>query len=101
MERVGRERETWGSYSAFILTTIGSAVGIGSIWRFPYMVSTNGGASFLLVYIIVLFTFGLAFMVLEIALGMRYRTSIVSALSMIRYRFRFIGLFMIDVQLQY
>ncbi|MEO9365165.1 MULTISPECIES: sodium-dependent transporter [Candidatus Nitrosocaldus] len=97
MERVGRERETWGSYTGFILTTIGSAVGIGSIWRFPYMVSTNGGASFLLVYIIVLFTFGLAFMVLEFALGMRYRTSIVSALSMIRHRFRFIGLFMIGV----
>ncbi|MEM1961200.1 MAG: sodium-dependent transporter [Candidatus Nitrosocaldus sp.] len=98
MERVGgREREAWGSYTGFILTTIGSAVGIGSIWRFPYMVSSNGGASFLLVYIIVLFTFGLAFMVLEFALGMRYRTSIVSALSMIRYRFRFIGLFMIGV----
>ncbi|MEM2317038.1 MAG: hypothetical protein QXH33_03825, partial [Candidatus Nitrosocaldus sp.] len=68
MERVGgREREAWGSYTGFILTTIGSAVGIGSIWRFPYMVSSNGGASFLLVYIIVLFTFGLAFMVLEFA----------------------------------
>ncbi|MEM2062678.1 MAG: sodium-dependent transporter [Candidatus Nitrosocaldus sp.] len=96
-EAKGRERETWGSYIGFILTTIGSAVGIGSIWRFPYMVSSNGGASFLFVYIIVLFTFGLAFMVLELVLGMRYRTSIVSALSMIRSRFRFIGLFMISV----
>ncbi|MFN4336782.1 MAG: sodium-dependent transporter [Candidatus Nitrosocaldus sp.] len=93
----GMERETWSSYTGFVLTTIGSAVGIGSIWRFPYMVSSNGGASFLFVYIIVLFTFGLAFMVLELVLGMRYRTSIVSALSRIRSRFRFIGLFMISV----
>lgn len=93
----GGERETWGSYTGFMLTAIGSAVGIGSIWRFPYMVSSNGGASFLIVYIFVLFTFGLAFMVLELVLGMRYRTSIVSALSRIRPRFRFIGLFMVSV----
>ncbi len=96
-EAKDRERETWSSYTGFILTAVGSAVGIGSIWRFPYMVSSNGGASFLFVYIIVLFTFGLAFMVLELVLGMRYRTSIVSALSRIRSRFRFIGLFMISV----
>ncbi len=92
-----KSRETWGSYLGFLLTTIGSAVGIGSIWRFPYMTSMNGGGTFLIVYIIVIFTFGLAFMVLELSVGIRYRTSIVSTLASIRDRFRFIGLFMVSI----
>jgi NSS family neurotransmitter:Na+ symporter len=90
-------RESWGSYLGFLLTTIGSAVGIGSIWRFPYMASMNGGGTFLFVYIIVIFTFGLAFMVLELAVGMHYKTSIVSTLARIRHRFKYLGLFMISV----
>jgi NSS family neurotransmitter:Na+ symporter len=89
-----RVRESWGSYLGFLLTTIGSAVGIGSIWRFPYMASMNGGGTFLFVYIIVIFTFGLAFMVLELAVGMHYKTSIVSTLARIRHRFKYLGLFM-------
>jgi NSS family neurotransmitter:Na+ symporter len=92
-----RVRESWGSYLGFLLTTIGSAVGIGSIWRFPYMASMNGGGTFLFVYIIVIFTFGLAFMVLELAVGMHYKTSIVSTLARIRHRFKYLGLFMISV----
>ncbi len=92
-----KEREAWGSYLGFFLSTIGSAVGIGSIWRFPYMASMNGGGTFLLVYIIVIFTFGLAFMVLELAVGMLYRTSIISVLARIRSRFKFLGLFMISI----
>jgi len=92
-----KARESWGSYLGFLLTTIGSAVGIGSIWRFPYMASINGGGTFLFVYIIVIFTFGLAFMVLELAVGMHYKTSIVSTLARIRHRFKYLGLFMISV----
>lgn len=90
-------RELWGSYMGFILATIGSAVGIGNIWRFPYIVGTNGGGAFLLTYTIVIFTFGLSFMILELAIGRYYKTSVFSALARIREKFKWIGLFMVAI----
>ncbi|MFQ9867851.1 MAG: hypothetical protein ACLRWP_13330 [Bilophila wadsworthia] len=45
------ERVTWGSRLGFIMTTAGFAVGLGAIWRFPYMMSKNGGGAFLLLYL--------------------------------------------------
>jgi NSS family neurotransmitter:Na+ symporter len=93
----GQTRERWGSYAGFLFAAIGSAVGIGNIWRFPYLVGTNGGGTFLLTYLLVIFTFGLAFMVLELLIGRYYQTSIVSALAGIRKRFRWVGIFMVAV----
>ncbi|HEX7033340.1 MAG TPA: sodium-dependent transporter, partial [Nitrososphaera sp.] len=90
-----KEREQWHSNLGFIFAAIGSAVGIGNIWRFPYIVGTNGGGAFLVTYVIVLFSFGLAFMVLEIAIGRYYQTSILSAFEKIRRRLKWIGLVMI------
>lgn len=90
-----KNREQWHSNLGFIFAAIGSAVGIGNIWRFPYIVGTNGGGAFLVTYIIVLFSFGLAFMVLEIAIGRYYQTSILSAFERIRRRLKWIGLVMI------
>ena len=46
------ERVTWGSRLGFIMTTAGFAVGLGAIWRFPYMMSKNGGGAFLLLYLL-------------------------------------------------
>lgn len=66
------EREHWNSNIGFILASVGSAVGIGNIWRFPYLVGTNGGGAFLFPYVIILVTFGLALMVLEFAVGRYY-----------------------------
>ncbi len=92
-ERTGeKRREQWSSNLGFIFAAIGSAVGIGNIWRFPYVVGTNGGGAFLLTYVIVLFSFGLAFMVLELAVGRYYQTSILSAFEKIRKRFKWIAL---------
>jgi NSS family neurotransmitter:Na+ symporter len=88
-------REYWGSNLGFIFAAIGSAVGIGNIWRFPYIVGTNGGGAFLVTYVIVLFSFGLAFMILELAIGRYYQTSILSAFEKIRRRFKWIGLVMV------
>ncbi len=85
-------REQWGSNLGFIFAAVGSAVGIGNIWRFPYIVGTNGGGAFLLCYVIVLFSFGLAFMVLELAIGRHYKTSVLSAFERINKRFKWIGL---------
>lgn len=89
------EREQWGSNLGFIFAAVGAAVGIGNIWRFPYIVGANGGGAFLASYLIVLFSFGLAFMILELAIGRYYQTSIISAFEKIRKRFKWLGLIMI------
>lgn len=92
-----RQREQWGSNLGFILAAVGSAVGIGNIWRFPYIVGTNGGGAFLVTYFIVVFSFGLTFMLIELAVGRRYQSSILSAFEKIRKRFKWIGLLTVIV----
>ncbi|MFB6356524.1 MAG: sodium-dependent transporter [bacterium] len=62
-------REQWGSRIGFILAAIGSAVGLGNIWRFPYLTAKSGGASFVLLYIILLFIIGMPVMVAEFIIG--------------------------------
>ena len=62
-------RGIWGSKFAFILVAAGSAVGLGNIWRFPYQVGKNGGAAFVLIYIVAAFTFGLTVFLAEAAIG--------------------------------
>ncbi|MEM4253534.1 MAG: sodium-dependent transporter, partial [Candidatus Nitrosotenuis sp.] len=50
---MGFEREHWNSNVGFILASVGSAVGIGNVWRFPYLVGTNGGGAFLFPYVVI------------------------------------------------
>ncbi len=64
-----RERETWKSRTGFILAALGSAVGLGSIWRFPYMVGENGGSAFIFLYLLFLALMGLPVLLSEIAIG--------------------------------
>ncbi|WP_449246699.1 sodium-dependent transporter [Desulfarculus baarsii] len=63
--------EIWGSRAGFVLTCIGAAVGLGNIWRFPYMAYQNGGGAFLLPYFFAVLTAGLPMMMLEFSLGAR------------------------------
>ena len=58
-------RVTFGSKLGVILATVGCAVGLGSIWRFPYMLGTNGGAAFLLIYILFMIFLGIPVMVTD------------------------------------
>ena len=62
-------RGNFSSRLGFILAAAGSAVGLGNIWRFPYLAGTNGGAGFLLIYLICIFTLCFPVMVGEIAIG--------------------------------
>lgn len=69
------ERETWSGRRVFILAAIGSAVGLGNIWRFPYVSYENGGGAFLIPYLIALVTAGIPLLFLDYAIGHKYRGS--------------------------
>lgn len=69
------QREQWGSRAGFVLAAVGSAIGLGNIWRFPYMAYENGGGAFLIPYIFALLTAGIPFMILEFGMGHKYRGS--------------------------
>ncbi len=62
-------RENWGSRFGFIMAAAGSAVGLGNIWRFPYTTGENGGGAFLLIYLAIVFGFGLAVVIAEMLIG--------------------------------
>ncbi|MFP5074164.1 sodium-dependent transporter [Neisseria sp. WLZKY-1] len=69
------KRETFSSRKAFIFAAIGSAVGLGNIWRFPYVAYDNGGGAFVLPYLVALLTAGIPLLLLDYAVGHRYRGS--------------------------
>ena len=64
-----KERASFGSKMGMILATAGGAVGLGNVWRFPYMVGENGGAAFIIVYIICVLLLGIPCMVSEFIIG--------------------------------
>ncbi|WP_180124605.1 sodium-dependent transporter [Acinetobacter sp. YH12097] len=66
-------RENWSARSGFILAAIGSAVGLGNIWRFPYVAYENGGGAFLVPYLIAIFAAGLPLLFLDYAVGHKFR----------------------------
>ncbi len=69
------KREEWGTRIGFVLSAIGSAIGLGNIWRFPYMAYSNGGGAFLIPYFFALLTAGIPIIILEFAIGHKYRGS--------------------------
>ena len=68
------KRETWKSQCGFVFAAIGSAVGLANIWRFPYMVGKNGGAAFVILYLICLFVIGFPTFISEVTLGRQSST---------------------------
>jgi NSS family neurotransmitter:Na+ symporter len=76
-----RTREGWGTKTGFILAAVGSAVGLGNMWRFPYAVSDKGGAAFVILYILMVFLIGVPIMLAEFAVGRRTRLSPIGALQ--------------------
>jgi len=71
----------WSSSMAFVLAATGSAVGLGNIWRFPYMLGENGGGAFLIVYVACVLLIGIPVMIGEISIGRRARQSPINALE--------------------
>ena len=92
------EREKFGSRLGFILISAGCAIGLGNVWRFPYMVGQSGGAAFILVYFAFLLLFGLPIMAMEFAVGRAGQGSLVRSFTNIEpkgtkwYLFGWVGL---------
>ncbi len=84
-------KEGFGSKLGFVLAAAGSAVGLGNIWRFPYLAAKYGGGIFLLTYIILVITFGFSLMVTEISLGRKTGKSVIGAYKDADKRFGFLG----------
>ncbi len=85
------ERSNFTNKLGFILAAAGSAVGLGNIWRFPYLVARYGGGTFLLCYIILALTFGFTLMTAEIAIGRKTGLSPIGAFAKLDKRFGFLG----------
>ena len=66
-------RSTWGSRLGFILASAGSAVGLGAIWKFPYMAGSNGGSAFILPYIVLTVLIGFVLLFIEMSIGREAR----------------------------
>lgn len=84
-------RGQWGSRVGFIMAAIGSAVGLGNIWRFPYMTASNGGGAFLIPYFVALFTAGIPLLILEFGLGHKFRTAAPGVFSRLNKKWEWIG----------
>ena len=70
------KKQEWNSNLAFMMAMIGSAVGLGNIWRFPNVLYSNGGGSFMIPYIVSLFLLGISFVLVEYAVGFRFKKSL-------------------------
>lgn len=84
-------REQWTWRGAFIFAVVGSAVGLGNIWRFPYVAYDNGGGAFLIPYLVALLTAGIPLMMLEFSIGKKFRRSAPMAFARIKKKFEFVG----------
>ena len=88
---MAEKRSSFSGKLGFVLASAGSAVGLGNIWRFPYLAAKYGGGIFLLVYLLLAVTFGFALMCAEIAIGRKTGTSALGAYKKLDKRFGFIG----------
>lgn len=86
------QRSSFSGKIGFVLAAAGSAVGLGNIWRFPYLAAKHGGGIFLLVYILLSVTFGFTLMAAEIAIGRKTGQSPIGAFRALDKRFGFVGI---------
>ena len=86
-----QKRGSFTNKMGFVLAAAGSAVGLGNIWRFPYLAAKYGGGIFLLVYLVLAVTFGFTLMITEIAIGRKTRLSAIGAFQSLDKRFGFVG----------
>lgn len=85
------EQTQWDSRISFLFAMIGVAVGLGNIWRFSYVVYTNGGGSFFIPYLFAIFLMGIPFLILEYGIGFSFKTSFTEIMKKINPKFEYIA----------
>jgi NSS family neurotransmitter:Na+ symporter len=90
-ELLEEQRESWGTRGGFILAAIGSAVGLGNLWGFPYKLYSYGGGAFLIPYIIAMFLVGIPIMILEFSIGHYTQRAAPDAFKRGHRRFEIVG----------
>jgi len=87
----GESKNEWGSNLQFLLAMIGSAVGLGNIWRYPYVLFSSGGGAFFIPYIIAVLLMGIPFLILEYSVGYNFKSSFAKGLRKINKKLEFLG----------
>ena len=85
------DKNEWGSNLSFILAMIGSAVGLGNIWRYPYVLYSNGGGAFYIPYIVAILLMGIPFLILEYGVGYNFKSSFAKAVTKINSKWQYLG----------
>lgn len=88
---MGNERGSWGSNLGFLMAAIGSAVGLGNIWGFPYKMGRSGGFMFLIIYALLAVFVGFSIMMAELAMGRRSGKGTIGAYHDLSQRFKWVG----------
>ncbi|MCR5023466.1 MAG: sodium-dependent transporter [Lachnospiraceae bacterium] len=91
------KRSTFSGSIGFVLSAAGSAVGLGNLWRFPYLAAQNGGGLFLVVYLILAVTFGFTLLVSEVSIGRKTRKSPIGAYAAMNPKWGWLGFFAVTV----
>lgn len=91
------KRSSFSGSIGFVLSAAGSAVGLGNLWRFPYLAAQNGGGLFLIVYLVLAMTFGFTLLVSEVSIGRKTRKSPIDAYGAIHPKWKWIGIFAVVV----
>ena len=88
-----KNRNSFSGSIGFVLTAAGSAVGLGNIWRFPYLAAKDGGGLFLVIYLVLALTFGFTLLTTEIAIGRKTKQSPLTAYGQLKAKWKFLGVF--------
>ena len=86
-----KKKSNFSGSLGFVLAAAGSAVGVGNIWRFPYLAAQDGGGLFLIVYLVLVMTFGFTLLTTDVAIGRRTREHALRAFGTMDRRWRFLG----------
>ena len=89
--RSEKDKNQWNSTFTFLMAMIGAAVGLGNIWRFSYVLYSNGGGAFFIPYFVAIFIMGIPFLILEYGLGATFKDSLSNILKKIRPQLEVIG----------
>ena len=87
-----KKRNTFSGSLGFVLAAAGSAVGLGNIWRFPYLAAKDGGGLFLVIYLILALTFGYTLLVTEVSIGRKTKQSPLTAYKKLNKKWGFLGI---------